>query len=371
LTTPVLDRRALGRATLERQLLLRRSPLPVPEAVQRVAGLQAQSPRGWYTGLWSRLEGFRPEAASGLLADRELVRVVLMRSTIHLVTAGDCMALRPVVQPALDRELRSVAAFRRNLEGIDVAEVADAGRVFLTEQPRTPAELGSLLAQRWPGRDPSALAYAVRNLVALVQVPPRGLWNRGGRTCHAPAEHWLGQPLRRDATPEQLITRYLAGFGPATVADMQAWSGLTGLGEVVGTMRPGLAVFADERGRTLYDLPDWDRPEPGVPVPVRFLPDYDNVLLAHADRGRIATEAWLRSRSGPRNGQLPGTVLVDGLTAANWTISREKGQATITVEPFARLSRGAADAIGEEARQLLAFTDPGATQDIRLLADGG
>lgn len=155
------------------------------------------------------------------------------------------------------------------------------------------------------------------------------------------------------------------------MADIQAWSGLTGLGEVVGTMRAGLAVFADERGRTLYDLPDWDRPDPGVPVPVRFLPDYDNVLLAHADRSRIATEPWLRSRSGPRNGQLPGTVLVDGLTAANWTISREKGRATITVEPFARLSRGEADAIGEEARQLLAFTDPGATQDIRLLADGG
>jgi hypothetical protein len=365
----VLDRRALGRATLDRQLLLRRSPAPILEAVQQVAGLQAQTPRSWYTGLWSRLEGFRPEVASGLLAERKLVRVALMRSTIHLVTAGDCLALRPVVQPALDRELRSVATFRRNLEGIDAAQVADAGRVFLTEQPRTPAELGSLLAQRWPGRDPSALAYAVRNLVALVQVPPRGLWNRGGRTCHAPAEHWLGQPLRRDATPEQLITRYLAGFGPATVADMQAWSGLTGLGEVVDKMRAGLAVFADERGRALYDLADASRPDPGTPVPVRFLPDYDNVLLAHADRSRIATEPWLRHRSGTRNASLPGTVLVDGLTAANWRTSREKGQAVITIEPFARLSRAEADAIGEEARQLLAFTAPGAAQDIRLVAD--
>ena len=361
-----LDRRTLGRAALDRQLLLQRSDLPVLDAVERVAGIQAQTTRSWYVGLWSRLDGFRAAEASDLLAGRQLVRAALMRSTIHLVTGRDCLALRPAVQPALDRDVFGNVTWRRHLVGIDTAGLADAARTVLDEQPRTPAELGAVLAQRWTGRDPSALAYAARSLLCLVQVPPRGLWDRGGRARHATAEHWLGQPLRDDFTPQQLITRYLAAFGPASVADMQAWSGLSGLREIAESSGAALVTFRDENGRTLYDLPDARLPDPDTPAPVRFLPDYDNALLAHADRSRIATEPYLRYRAGIRTGPVPGTVLVDGLTAATWTIHRDKGQAAITIEPWSGLSRGDTDAVGEEAGKLLAFTDPGASHDVRL-----
>jgi hypothetical protein len=366
-----LGRRTLGRATLERQLLLSRSQLPLPDAVQQVAGVQAQTTHSWYTGLWSRVQGFQAADASGLLADRKLVRAALMRSTIHLVTATDCLALRPAVQAASERGLFGNVSWRRQLVGLDAAELAEAARALLDEQPRTPAELGALLAQRWPGREPGALAYAARCLLCLVQVPPRGLWGQAGRTRHATAEHWLGQPLRADFAPQQLITRYLAAFGPATVADMQAWSGLSGLREIVDSSGLALAAFRDEEGRILYDLPGASLPDPDVPAPVRFLPDYDNALLGHADRSRIATEPYVRYRASSRNGVVPGTVLVDGLTAATWTISHEKGQATITITPFTGLSRAQASAIAEEASKLLAFTDPGATQDVRLAADAG
>lgn len=365
----VLDRRTLGRATLERQLLLSRSRLPVLDAVERVAGIQAQTTHSWYTGLWSRLDGFRPGAASDLLAGRQLVRAALMRSTIHLVSARDCLAMRTVVQPALNRDLGN-AVWRRPLAGIDTGELADNARALLDEQPRTPAELGALLARRWPDRDRAALAYGARCLLCLVQVPPRGLWGRGGRTRHATAEHWLGQPLRGDFTPLDLIVRYLAAFGPASVADMQTWSGLSGLREIAEGSGPALATFRDQDGRTLYDLPGASLPDPGRPAPVRFLPDFDNAVLSHSDRTRIATEAYLRYRSGIRTAPVPGTVLVDGLTAAVWTIKREKGQASITIEPFTRLSGADADDVSEEASKLLAFSDPGARHDIRLATSG-
>lgn len=365
----VLDRGTLGRATLERQLLLGRSQLPVLDAVERVAGIQAQTTHSWYVGLWSRLAGFRPEQASGLLAGRQLVRAALMRSTIHLVSGRDCLAWRASVQPALDRDLGN-ATWRRRLTGIDTADLASSARALLGEQQLTPAELGALLAERWPGRDPSALAYAARCLLCLVQVPPRGLWGRSGRTRHAAAEQWLGQPLREDFTALQLIMRYLGAFGPATVADMQAWSGLSGLREIAEGSQAGLTAFRDENGRVLYDLPGASLPDPQVPAPPRFLPDYDNALLAHADRSRIATEQYLRYRASIRTAPVPGTVLVDGLTAAAWTAKREKGQVTLTIEPFTRLSRPDADAVTEEAGKLLAFSDPDARHDIRLTASG-
>jgi hypothetical protein len=366
----VLGRRALGRATLERQLLLGRCGLPVCDAVEQVAGLQAQTAQSWYVSLWSRLDAFRPDEVSGLLTGRRLVRAALMRSTIHLVTARDCLALRPVVAPAVQRPLVQNAAFRRALHGVSTADLASEARRLLDGQPLTPAELGTLLATRWPGSDQAALAQAARCLLCLVQVPPRGLWGRSGRTRLADAEGWLGAPLLPGVTPAGLIERYLAAFGPASVADMQAWSGLTGLGEVVAGHGAALVTFRDEHGRTLYDLPGAPLPDPGTPAPVRFLPDYDNVLLAHADRSRVATPEYLRGRAGSPNGVVPGTVLVDGRTAAAWTVTREKGMATLTVEPFNCLSRRDAQAVGEEAARLLAFTDPGSASDVRLLPPG-
>jgi hypothetical protein len=182
----VLNRRALNRALLERQLMLRRSNLSAAEAIEHLVGMQAQVPTTPYLGLWTRLEGFRPAELSELIETRAAVRIALQRSTIHLVTARDCLAIRPVVQPVLD-------AFPKRLSGLDATGLAAAGRALVEEQPRTFAELGALLAADWD-REPADLASAVRALVPLVQVPPRGLWRRSGQARHTSTEAWLGRP---------------------------------------------------------------------------------------------------------------------------------------------------------------------------------
>src|SRR3954470_20763603 len=170
----VLDRRALGRATLERQLLTRRWDMSPADAVEHLVGLQAQTTHTWYHGLWCRLRDFDPVAFAELLVEREVVRVALMRSTIHLVTARDCLALRPLVQIVIERSTNGT--FGRHLKELDLGAVVAAGREILEQQPRTFSELGRLLAERFPGRDPAALAQTVRAGAALVQVPPRGVW---------------------------------------------------------------------------------------------------------------------------------------------------------------------------------------------------
>jgi Winged helix DNA-binding domain len=304
----VLSRRALNRALLSRQMLLRRSPLPeggmrpagrgpgeraarVVETVEHLAGLQAQAPFPPYYGLWLRLAGFRPEDLAELILGRQVVRVALMRGTIHLVSARDCLLLRPLVQPVLDRGLAT--GYGKQLGGLDTAELAAVGRALVEEKPRTFSELGALLAGRWPGYPPAALAQAIRALVPLVQVPPRAIWGASGPPAHTSAESWLdGRDGRdgRDAVlnaspaPDQLVIRYLAAFGPATVMDMQAWSGLTKLREVAERQRPGLRTFRNEDGGELFDLPEAPRPDPDTDAPVRLVAEFDN--LPRAGQGR-------------------------------------------------------------------------------------
>lgn len=256
MTTTVLGPRALNRALLERQLLARRDPRPVADAIAHLVGVHAQVPAGPYVGLWSRLDGFAFEDLATQLRERALVRTALQRSTIHLVTAADCLGLRPLVQPVLDRDLFGNATHGPPMHGLDLDEVVTAGRAALDEQPRTPAELGALLAQRWPDRPAAALAYAVRNLAALVQVPPRGIWGASGKTRHATAETWLGRPLDPRPCIETMVLRYLAAFGPATVADVQAWCGLTRLREVLDRLRPQLAVFGHGQAGPVGEVGD-------------------------------------------------------------------------------------------------------------------
>ncbi|MFI6273422.1 winged helix DNA-binding domain-containing protein [Micromonospora zamorensis] len=284
---PRLTARALNRATLDRQLLLRRADLTVPQALERLAGLQAQTPQTWYVGLWARLAGYIPEPTSQLLADGTVVRMALMRSTIHLVTAADCRWLRPLVQPVIERS--TMGAFGRHLTGLNQAELASTARELLAVKPLTFSDLGRALAQRWPDRDPAALAQAARAWVPLVQVPPRGLWRRSGPAAHSPIETWLGRAVDPDPSIDTLLLRYLAAFGPATISDAQQWCGLTRLAEVIDRLRPRLAAFRDEYGRELFDLADAPRPDPDTPAPVRFLYDFDNLLLSHADRSRVVT----------------------------------------------------------------------------------
>ena len=350
--TPVLNRRALNRATLDRQLLLRRWDMPALKAVEHLVGLQAQTPHTWYVGLWTRLVDCRPEGVADLLTSRQVVRIALMRSTIHLVTADDALALRPLVQPVIERSMNG--NFGKHLTGLDRDELVAAGREVVDEKPRVFSELGRVLAQRWPGRDEASLAQAIRAWVPLVQVPPRGVWGASGLAAHASAETWLGQQLRRGYSVDEMVLRYLAAFGPASVRDMQTWSGLTKLGEVAERLRPRLLTFRDERGAELFDLPDAPRPDADTPAPARFLYDYDNILLSHADRTRVITAGY-HEQNFDVQGPMPRLVLIDGFTAGTWTMTTQRSVATLTIHPFKKLSKKDKGALTAEGAGLLAF----------------
>ena len=359
-----LTARALNRALLDRQLLLRREPLPgatgpradrVIETVEHLVGLQAQAPFPPYYGLWSRLDGFRPGDLAELLLTRKVVRIGLMRGTIHLVSADDCLRLRPVLQPVLERGLR--ANFGRQLTDVDRAELARAGRALVEDRPMTFSELGAALSPQWPGHPPAALAQGVRGLVPLVQVPPRAVWGEAGRAAHTSAESWLGRPLAPSASPDEVVLRYVAAFGPAMVADAQAWSGLTGLREVVGRLRPRLRTLRDEQGRELFDLPDAPRPDPDTPAPVRLVAEFDNLILSHADRARVISEPD-RQRLYSKNGIFPGTVLIEGFVRGMWRVTTARGVATLAIELF-READGDRDAVAAEGERLLEFAAPG------------
>ncbi|XVV05406.1 winged helix DNA-binding domain-containing protein [Actinosynnema sp. CA-248983] len=348
--TEVLSRRAVNRATLARQFLLERTARPAPEVVAHLVGLQAQTPHTWYTGLWSRIADFRPDDASDLLVDRTLVRIAVMRSTIHLMTAPDALALRPLVQPVLDRDLFRNFTHGPAMRGLDVDAVVAAGRALLAEKPRTNKELGALLHERWPDRAPSALAYAIRCQVPLVQVPPRGLWGRSGAIAHTSVEEWLGEGVTGQSSVEDMVLRYLAAFGPATVKDVQTWSGLTRLREAVE--RLPLVRLRDEDGQELFDLPDAPRPDEDTPAPVRFLYDFDNLLLSYADRRRVVTPD-VKARDYDPHGPVPQFFLVDGVTAGDWRVERTKEVATLELRPFHRLST--VDELEREGAALLEF----------------
>ncbi|MFL5802566.1 MAG: winged helix DNA-binding domain-containing protein [Roseiflexaceae bacterium] len=359
----LLSQRALNRALLARQHLLRRVEMPAADMIAHLVGIQAQAPYAPYIGLWTRLEGFQHAELAQLLTDRLAVRIALMRSTIHLVTARDCLALRPLIQPVLERGLNGT--FGKRLAGLDIQALAAAGRALVEQQPRTFADLGALLLERWPGRDPLALANAVRALVPLVQIPPRGIWGAGGLATHTSAEAWLGRPLDPAPTPDEMILRYLAAFGPASVRDIQLWSGLTRLREATERLRPRLRSFRDEHGHELFDLPDAPRPDPETPAPPRFLPEFDNLLLSHADRTRVVSDEH-RKRTMTINGVIPGSVLLDGLFYGQWTIKRQRGAATLIIDLFEPLPQQGRNALAEEGARLLAFAADAESHDIQF-----
>jgi len=374
----VLSLRAVNRALLARQLLLGRQALAeagpgraaqVVRTIEHLVGLQAQAPFPPYYGLHSRLDGFRPGDLAALITGRSVVRIALMRGTIHLVSARDCLPLRRMVQPVIERGMRG--AFGRQLAGVDTGALAAAGRRLVESEPMTFSQLGQALAVHWPGHPPAALAQGVRAFVPLVQVPPRAVWGRAGQSLHTSAEHWLGEPgpaaqPRRPASRAelaQLVTRYLGAFGPATVRDVQAWSGLTGLKAVLEQLRPSLVTFRDEQGGELFDLPTAPRPGGEVPAPVRLVAEFDNLVLSHAERSRVIS-AEATGRLYTINGVIPGPVLIDGFVAGMWRLTRSREKATVTIELFGPARER--DALAAEAERVLAFAAPGAAHDIRF-----
>ncbi len=353
-TDEVLSQRALNRATLARQMLLRREQKTALETLEFLLGMQAQVPRAPYVGLWSRLEGFQATELAELMASRQAVRAPLMRSTIHMTSARDCLFLWPLMQPVLERNLFTGSPFGRNLKGMDLAELLEAGRALIEEQPRSTAELKAQLGERWPERDGASLAYAINRLLPVVQVTPRGLWTESGQTKWTTTDTWLGRPIDQEPSVGRMILRYLAAFGPASVADVQSWSGLTRLRDVVERLRPQLLAFRNEQGKELFDLPDAPRPDPETPVPVRFLPVYDNLFLAHADRSRFfASDTTVPSMPG--NGRDTGSILVDGFFRGVWNIKRERNTAILQIEAFPGLPADQMPEVLAEGHRLLDF----------------
>ncbi len=393
MTTAVMTNRAVNRATLARQHLLERTRSTALDEIAHLAGMQAQAPLAPYVGLWTRLHDFTPDDLSELYRQRRVVRMALMRSTIHLTTAEDALAWRPLVEPVIVRSTNST--FGRHYTGLDRDQLAQTARELVEQSPRTFAELGSLLAERFPGRDKAALAQAARAHLPLVQVPPRGLWGATGRIAHTTAHHWLGLDAEQSANVavneksrteavEAMVLRYLAAFGPATIMDAQTWSGLTRLREIFDRLRPTLHVArtqADDTrngGADLFDLPDAPRPAPDTPAPARFLPEYDNLLFSHADRTRI-NPANHTIPLFPGNGAALGYFLLDGVWSGLWRTDRarpgkktsrarettdradgieDSGAIRLTVQHFGSLSAAARDELTAEGLKLLAFLAP-------------
>jgi Winged helix DNA-binding domain len=317
-TPPALSRRALNRATLCRQLLLERGALRPYEAIQALAGMQAQAPLAPHVGLWSRLPDYSPTALDELYEARRVVRSNLLRATVHLVTAEDALHWQGLLGPVGARTVQS--AFGKRLVGIDLDALTGTADRLLGASALTTVELGQSLAAKFPGYDADALAYGARGRLALIHVPPRGKWNASGPTRQTTFAAWLGREPKPAPRPDELFLRYLAAFGPATVQDAQAWSGLTRLSEVVERLAPRLATFRDPAGRLLYDLPDAPRPSEFVEAPVRFLPEYDNVFFGYADRSRFIPDLR-KPPIPPGNGARTGTLFVDGEWRGTWKIS--------------------------------------------------
>jgi hypothetical protein len=322
--------------------LLSRERVPALEMVERLVGMQAQVPADPYVGLWSRIDGFRTEDLRSLIESRAAVRAQLLRSTIHLVSVRDCLALQPLVAPILARTFKS--PFSQKMGGAKLADVVGAGKELLAERARTRAELAELLAPRWPDAEPAAIGQAVTFHLPLVQTTPRGLWGESGQARWALTEDWVGAPVDRGAAVDDYVLRYLRAFGPATIADVRTWSGLTGLGDVMKRLRPRLRTFREETGRELLDVEDGPLPDPDTPAPPRFLPEFDNVVLSHAHRARIVV-----GHSG-----LGYPLLVDGFYRATWRLAGS----TLTIAGHD--PRSGRDEIEAEGLRLLELLAPGA-----------
>ena len=334
-----LTLRELNRATLARQLLLERRRIALVAAVERLAGLQAQWAPAPYVGLWTRVDGFRREALERSLVSRRIVRAVLMRGTIHLVSLADYGRFGVAV--GLPPWLRA-----------DAADLGDRLQTAIREfgsVPRTRAEVMEYLALEHgvDTRNAEAAWYALRTRSRLTHAPESGLWRQNGPTRYVAIDH---PPADLATARTELVRRYLGAFGPATRADMAVWSGLRvrDFEPALETLEP-LRRFRDEQGRELYDLPRAPLPDAFAPAPVRFLPRFDNLVLSHKDRTRVLPEDYRPAVID--GGWVRSTFLVDGMVAGAWEV--EGGR--VRIEPFAPLPRAARRDVEDEAARLEAW----------------
>jgi len=342
-------------------MLPEREKIPATKAIERLVGLQAQVAKPPFVGLWTRLEDFTRKELSDAFHKRRVVRVTAMRGTLHAMTSADYIALRGALQPMLTRGMTSI--LRDRVAGIDLEEIQDEGRAWFAKHTTPFDAFRDHLKSKFPKLDERALAYAVRTHVPLVQVPTtESQWAFPAAADFALADTWLSKKVSTAATPAKtIVLRYLAAFGPATPADAQAWSGMNGLREVFEELRPKLVTFHDARKRELFDLPDAPRPDEGVDAPIRFIPDYDNLVLSHDDRTRVMADAH-RSRVTLKNLIVRATFLVDGIVAGTWKSERKRKAAVLVIEPFGTIAKRARSEIEVEGERLLSFLEEDATE---------
>ena len=358
-TNRILRLRELNRATLARQMLLQRESLPAAAAIERLIGLQAQLASAPYVGLWTRLEGFKREDLAREIEGRTIVKATLMRGTLHLFTAEDYVRFRATMQPLLEAGASGIA--KQFGAEFDLDKLLAAARKFIGEKPRTFAEISEWVTELFPGVEVGPLRYSVRTHIPLVQVPISGGWSYPGKPAFTLAESWIGSKIPAKENLRDLVLRYLAAFGPASPTDMQTWCGysLPALKAEFEKLKPELTVYLNEKRQELFDLPTISLPKEDAPAPVRFLPEFDNLLLSHKNRNRIVPDAY-RSKVYLPALRVAATILVDGFVGGAWKVEKTKTAATLLIEPFAKLTKQDRAALTEEGEKLIRFIEPNA-----------
>jgi len=358
--TETITLRQLNRTLLSRQMLLERCDIPPLAAIERLAGMQSQIPNPPYIGLWTRLAEFQKVELTALLQSREVVRAPWIRSTLHLVSAPDHQRFQSVIQPALARGLRSF--FGKRARDLDIPRLIEIAIPFLEAETPAIGALRDELQRHFPQHDKQAMAYAVRSFLPLLQVPPSGTWGVGTRATYTSAASWLGEAQPSDLAG--LFRRYLAAFGPASVMDFQTWCGMTSLKAALAPVIKTLVAYRSEDGAQLLDLPELPLLPEDAPTSIRFLPEYDNILIAHKSRARILPEQH-RKKVFVSAGRVLGSVLIDGFVGAIWKARREKDRARLSISLFEAADAKCQQAIEAEGMRLLRFIDEDAS-DCRV-----
>ncbi|MGU3291361.1 winged helix DNA-binding domain-containing protein [Williamsia sp. M5A3_1d] len=343
-----------NRTVLTRQHLLERVDDDAVEVLDRCVGLQSQDPRAAFFGLFSRVVDFDPAELDALMLDREVVRMALLRSTVFCIDAADARWIRPLAQPTLDTELRT--NHLRTVVAADPAAVTERARELLTGRELSTKALGAALVERFPGESASTLCAIARCTLPLVQVPPRGLFAGSGATTYRLFDEWIGPgdpAVTGDEAVKDLIRLYLRGFGPATVAGVQSWSGLTRLRGPIEAMERDweLNRLTGPDGEELFDLDGLDIASADEPAPARLLAPFDNVVVAQADRRRVIDEGVYKAMATP-NGRMPGFAMVDGRVVGSWRID---ASGIVSVEYLTDVPASRRKALDAEAEAVSQF----------------
>ncbi|MFO1012131.1 MAG: winged helix DNA-binding domain-containing protein [Caulobacteraceae bacterium] len=351
-----LSLRALNRALLARQMLLGRASVTPLAAIEQLGGLQGQEARHPFVALWARLEGFQPAHLRDLIRQRDVVRATWIRGTLHHVTRADYIRFRTTLQPVLTAGMLGI--FKNRKLDLDIGPVVAAAReVYAGAGPLPFGALREALAARFPDIDERMLGFGVRCAMALIIADDDTAWSYKADGAFGPAEAWLGETISQDVDLEGLALRYLAAFGPATVADFQNWSGLAGQKATFEGIRGRCVVFRDERKRELFDLSDAPRPDEATPAPPRLLAEFDTALLGHADRSRIVPERYKKALQS-NNLRVPAVILVDGFVAGIWTCTVKRGEALATLQLFEDIPQSARKALRAEGEAAARFLAP-------------